>query len=148
MRGNVASNLEAVVPLVLRDPSGRHMQVEAVIDTGFTEYLTLPPRIVEHLGLPLCETNIVMLADGTTKPLELHECLVLWHGSELALLAHCIECSPLIGMALLAGSLPTTEVKPGGAVTIAPPPVTPPLTATVLPPSPSRTPPLSRCTRS
>ena len=47
IEGVVNANLEAVVTLSLQDPSGRTREVEAVVDTGFNGYLTLPPMLME-----------------------------------------------------------------------------------------------------
>lgn len=45
---------EAVIPLTLPGDSDRgDILIQAVIDTGFTDRLTLPPEIVEELKLPL-----------------------------------------------------------------------------------------------
>ncbi len=48
---------------------GRKMEiaVDAVIDTGFDEYLCLPVQIAIQVGLELCDTMEVELADGTIK---------------------------------------------------------------------------------
>ncbi|MGB7532568.1 MAG: clan AA aspartic protease [Halobacteriota archaeon] len=43
------------------------MVVDAVIDTGFDEYLCLPVQIAIQLGLELSDTMEVELADGTIK---------------------------------------------------------------------------------
>lgn len=49
MRGRVvADGSEAVLPL-LRSPAGESRSVQAVIDTGFTDRLTLLPNIVEEV---------------------------------------------------------------------------------------------------
>ena len=48
---------------------GRKMEitVDAVIDTGFDEYLCLPVQTAIQLGLELSDTMEVELADGTIK---------------------------------------------------------------------------------
>jgi clan AA aspartic protease len=48
---------------------GRKMEmaVDAVIDTGFDGYLCLPVQTAIQLGLELCDTMKVELADGTIK---------------------------------------------------------------------------------
>jgi clan AA aspartic protease len=48
---------------------GRKMEiaVDAVIDTGFDEYLCLPVQTAIQLGLELCDTMKVEFADGTIK---------------------------------------------------------------------------------
>jgi predicted aspartyl protease len=42
--GRVNANLEATVRLSLRSRQGAEKVVEAVIDTGFSGFLTLPPQ--------------------------------------------------------------------------------------------------------
>jgi hypothetical protein len=76
MRGRVVSGgREAVVALRVLGPAGRHagegnsseaVEVEAVIDTGFTGHLTLPRAMVRSLALPRRGFVDVELADGRT----------------------------------------------------------------------------------
>ena len=49
--GVVNAALEAVVSLTIQGPSGQSRDIEAVIDTGFNDFLTLPPPLVAELGL-------------------------------------------------------------------------------------------------
>lgn len=49
IEGAVNSALQAVVGLSFRGPTGRVLEVEAVVDTGFDRFLTLPPRVVTEL---------------------------------------------------------------------------------------------------
>jgi hypothetical protein len=51
IRGTVNARLEAVVRLRVRGPGGAELDVDAVIDTGFTASLTLPAAAVAALGL-------------------------------------------------------------------------------------------------
>jgi predicted aspartyl protease len=50
--GSVSATKEAVVRLRVRGPAGPGAEVDAVLDTGFTEYLTLPQAIITSLSLP------------------------------------------------------------------------------------------------
>ena len=50
--GVVNAAYEAVVTLPLQDPEGRTRDIEAVVDTGYSGFLTLPPGLVDDLGLP------------------------------------------------------------------------------------------------
>ena len=52
IEGFVNANLEAVVAIPLQGPAGQTQEVDAVIDTGFNGYLTLPPTMVADLGCP------------------------------------------------------------------------------------------------
>ena len=50
--GTVTAEREAVVRLVVLGPGdpGTSVEIEAVLDTGFTGHLTLPPEIVKSPG--------------------------------------------------------------------------------------------------
>jgi predicted aspartyl protease len=43
------------------------MAVDAIIDTGFTQYLTLPAQLIGQLGLTRQGTVTIVLADGSNK---------------------------------------------------------------------------------
>ena len=61
--GVVNSNREAIIRLVVAGPRGQQQDIEAIIDTGFTGFLTLPPALVAALGLPwLSRQRTVSLA--------------------------------------------------------------------------------------
>ena len=64
IEGVVNSAFDAVVNLVIRGSSGRAREIEAVIDTGYNGFLTLPPALVSELGLPLVTRGTAFLADG------------------------------------------------------------------------------------
>lgn len=49
--GVVNVDCEATIRLVVRGPNGQQCEVEAVIDTGFSGFLTLPTTIITSLGL-------------------------------------------------------------------------------------------------
>ena len=49
--GEVTPNREAILRLTLRGLGGQEAVVEAVVDTGFTEYLTLPEETIATLDL-------------------------------------------------------------------------------------------------
>ncbi len=52
MTGVVNANREATIRLVVIGPSGQQQEIEAIIDTGFTGFLTLPAVLIAALGLP------------------------------------------------------------------------------------------------
>jgi len=55
INGNVNTDLEATILLVVQDVNGQPHDIDAVIDTGFSGFLTLPPALIFALGLPwLC----------------------------------------------------------------------------------------------
>ena len=64
IQGVVNSVYEAVITLSVQGPEGQAREVDAVVDTGFTGFLTLPPALVAELGLPFETTGHATLADG------------------------------------------------------------------------------------
>jgi|SRR3712207_2713360 clan AA aspartic protease len=119
MRGRVCSSArEAIVPLTLLGSGDARVEVEAVIDTGFTGHLTLPAGVVRSLALPGRGFVEVELADGSTSALSVYDARVLWGGWERPVPVYEAEGGPLVGMALLRGSRLTVDVQPGGPVVI------------------------------
>ena len=110
---------EAAIPLtLLRSPTGETRSMEAVVDTGSTDRLTLPPEAVQELELPLRGSAEVALADGSIETLPMYRVRILWHGQERTIRAYAASGLPLVGMALLSGSDLRIRVVGGGLVEI------------------------------
>lgn len=110
---------EAVIRVTLLGRAGTSPRVlEAVIDTGFTDRLTLPAEVVEELGLPLRGSADVVLADGSIETLPIYRVRLLWHGRERAVRTYGTAGGPLVGMALLSGSELRVRVVENGPVEI------------------------------
>ena len=112
------SNRRATIHLPLRRPNGQDIDIEAVLDTGFTGYLTLPPVVVASLGLPFAHPMRAVLADGNRVTLRVYAATVLWDGEERDIDVFTIGNEPLVGMSLLEGSDVRLQVTDGGLVTI------------------------------
>ena len=52
IEGVVNAAYEPVVSLAVQGPSGQSRDIEAVVDTGFNGFLTLPTELVAELALP------------------------------------------------------------------------------------------------
>jgi clan AA aspartic protease len=119
MTGTVNTDLEPLFRLTVRDPGGQPHDVEAVIDTGFNGFLTLPPALIAALGLPWLCRQEGQLADGSLQAFDVYVATVDWHGQLRSVEVEAADAQPLLGMALLHGSGLRIQVEPGGAVTIA-----------------------------
>ena len=117
--GQVSSHLEAVVEIIVRNPDGRAVSLDAVVDTGFTEYLTLPPAVVTALGLPFKTRMPMYLAGEVEAEFDIHTAWVEWDGEVRRILCILADGDALIGMCLLRGFRLTVDGLDGGPVTIA-----------------------------
>ena len=118
IEGTVNAAYEAVVSLPLRGPSGQARDVDAVVDTGFTRFLTLPPAMIAELGLGFRGVNRVILADGSETTLEVYGVTVVWDGQLREVVAYASDTTPLIGMSLLHRHNLNVDVEDGGRVLI------------------------------
>lgn len=117
MTGNVA-NLYLLLPVPIQLPNQPAISVEFVIDTGFTDLLTLPPAAVAALGLPLVHQTAVELADGSKTRVDIHEAVILWEGAPRTVRVLATGRHPLLGTALLDGHELVAQFADGGLVTV------------------------------
>ena len=118
IEGFVNANLEAVVPLSLRGPAGQPWEVDAVIDTGYSGSLTLPPSLVAELELPYVISSKATLADGSEVGFSVHSVTALWDGKPRRIEADAVGSTSLVGTALLDGHDLHAEFTYGGRVLI------------------------------
>lgn len=118
IRGVVNADLEAIVRLLVRGPSGHQQRIEAVIDTGFDGWLSLPPALVASLGLPWRQRGCAFLADGSEKFFDVYEGTVVWDRRRRPIAVDELNGAPLVGMALFEGHELTMQVRNRGKVAI------------------------------
>lgn len=117
LTGRITAEREAVVRFQVLGPAGQATAVEAVIDTGFDGYLTLPAVLIRDLDLPFLGTTAT-LGDGNSVSMALHLASVAWEEEPGEVLVLAAEGGVLAGMALLAGNRVILDVEEDGAVTI------------------------------
>lgn len=118
IEGVVNAAYEPVVTLAVQGPSGQTTETEAVIDTGFTGFLTVTTALVTELGLVLEGTSRATLADGSEITFDVYDVAVLWDGQPRYVLADAADTTPLVGMRLLDRHNLNIEVENGGRVVI------------------------------
>lgn len=118
IEGVVNSSYEAIVALSLRGPDGDARDIEAVIDTGYNGFLTLPPRLVAELRLPFVTSAQAILANGSEETFDVHSVTVLWDSHPVAVDAYASDTTPLVGMRLLDQCDVYVQVRDGGRVLI------------------------------
>lgn len=116
--GQVTADQEAIIPLIVRGPHGEELEIEAIVDTGFTGFLTLSGPAIAGLNLVFREMSDFVLADGSVVSLEVYRGTVVWDGSDHGILVLAADGTPLVGMSMLHGSRVTLAVVDGGQVMI------------------------------
>ncbi|MFT3878082.1 MAG: hypothetical protein QM703_00300 [Gemmatales bacterium] len=115
IRGSVAFN-EARIPLTVI--GNKELEVEAVVDTGFTSRLSLPPDIIHDLGLLWDSIERCTLADGSQCIFDVYWAEIVWFGERRLIKVDEADISPIIGMKLMQDCELKMEVCQGGLVTI------------------------------
>ena len=118
MKGQVNSRLEAVVHVQIHAPARSSRRVAAVVDTGYSGFLTLPPALIRSLGLVRLGRTEGVLADGALVSFDLYGCEVLLDRRRIEIEVAEADTDPLLGMELLSGFELSIQVKSGGRVAV------------------------------
>lgn len=116
--GTVNADYEAVIRLHVQGSTGHAHEVEAIIDTGFNGFLTLPSALVTVLGLTRLSRGRALLANGSEELFDIYGVTVLWDGQQRYVEADAVDTTPLVGMSLLEGYDLHIKVAEGGQVVI------------------------------
>ena len=111
---------EAVAEVSVRGSGGLVLTINAVIDTGFSQYLTLPAILISQLGLNRYGTDTISLADGSRKTAHVFNASIKFGNNWLEVLVEESEGDVILGMGLLYGHRLTIEVVEDGDVIIDP----------------------------
>jgi clan AA aspartic protease len=116
--GVVNAYREAIIRLPIRGSTGQEQEIEAVVDTGFDGWLTLPTSMIAALGLAWRGRGRAILADGSESLFDTYEVEVIWDSQPRQIPVDAIEADSLVGMSLLYGYNLHIQVVDGGSVTI------------------------------
>ena len=118
IEGVVNAAYEPLIALAVQGQSGQSRDIEAVVDTGFNGFLTLPTTLVSELGLSFISIGRATLADGSEIAYDVYGATVLWDGQALYVEADAADTTPLVGMLLLDGQDLSIQVRDGGRVVV------------------------------
>ena len=118
IRGVVTADCEAVIRLVVRGPAGQEQEVDAVVDTGFDGWFSLPPALIAQLELEWRRRGRALLADGSECVFDIYEGTLVWDRKPRRVAVDEASTAPLVGMALLEGYELNVQVRNSGSVTI------------------------------
>ena len=117
MQGYVNTGYEAVIYLVIKH-NNRLKSINAVIDTGFTGFLSLPQSIIDELELPWSYSDFATLGDGSETLFDVHDATIIWDGQFREIEINSADTDPLLGMKMLRGFRLQVDTIQGGLVTI------------------------------
>ncbi len=118
--GHVNSKSEAIISLTIVGKDDGSKEIKALIDTGYTGYLTLPTTVITELSLENFATGQLTLADGHKVDADLYLATIIWNGQPRTIEVDALESEILMGMALLEGCDLHIRVAVDGQVTINP----------------------------
>ena len=118
IEGAVNGTYEAVVTVYLQGQDGQVHEFKAVIDTGYSGFLTLPTNVVAELDLPFAYIGQAFLADDTKVDFDVHYVTALWDGQPRDIETDATGSIPLVGMLLLDQHILSVDVTNGGRVII------------------------------
>ena len=116
--GNVNSRREAIIQFAVLGENNQKKAIKAVIDTGYTGFLTLPSAIITKLELTWYMQEEGILGDGSLCIFNVFEATVIWDGQLKSIEINESETDPLVGMGLLEGYELNIQGFAGGLVTI------------------------------
>ena len=118
IEGVVNTHYEAVVRLSLLNSSGQTRDIDAVVDTGYNGFLTLPPVLVAELELTRLGQKSLVLANGRRDIFDTYGVTVFWDGQSRFVDADEADAAPLLGMSMLDNHDLSIQVRDGGRVVI------------------------------
>lgn len=118
MFGVVNNACEAIIKVAVGRVGSPKITVDAVIDTGFTSFLSLPLSVITELGLPWHYRDVGTLGDGSEVIFEIYKASVIWDGHNQIVDVAASDAEPLVGMSLMYGFKVQIEAVEGGCVTI------------------------------
>jgi clan AA aspartic protease len=118
IHGVVSRNREATISLVVVNENRQTKLITAVIDTGYTGFLSLPSEIITELNLSWTGIDRGTLGDGSEVTFEVYAAKVIWDGEYRDIPINKAETDPLVGISLLYGYDLHIQTVEGGSVTI------------------------------
>ena len=116
MIAGIVRDFEPIIPLSVCGSDLKVYKQDAIVDTGFDGWLSLPPDLIAQLNLRWKRRGRAILADGSECVFNVYEAIVLWDGDPLTIPVDEADSDPLIGMSLMEGYQLIVQVFEGGLV--------------------------------
>ena len=109
-------DFEPSIPLSVCSSDGKIYTQDAIVDTGFNGWLSLPPSLIAQLNLRWKRRGRAILGDGSECIFNVYEAVVVWDGVLLTIPIDEADSEPLVGMSLMEGYQLTVQVFEDGRV--------------------------------
>ncbi len=110
--------LQARLGIIVRLPGHSDVEVECVVDTGFEGALTLPPTMINALGLSYLTQLSANLANDSNIVTDVYVATVVWNGVERDIAVLAMGRRPLVGTILLEDYHLGVDFCEGGTVLV------------------------------
>jgi clan AA aspartic protease len=114
--GVVNVEFEPIIPLSIRRADGTILTQDAIVDTGFNGWLSLPPDLITQLNLTWKRRGRAVLGDGSECVFDVYEASLVWDGTLITIPVDEADSEPLVGMSLMEGYQLTMQIFAGGQV--------------------------------
>jgi clan AA aspartic protease len=114
----IVHDLEPIIPLYICGSDGKLYTQDAIIDTGFDGWLSLPPDLIKQLNLSWKRRGRAILGDGSECVFNVYEAVIIWDGDTLTIPIDEADSESLVGMSLMEGYQLMVQVFEGGSVNL------------------------------
>lgn len=114
--GIVNADLEPIISISICGSDGKIYTQDAIVDTGFNGWLSLPPDLIAELNLRWKRRGRAILGDGSECVFNVYEAVLVWDGDILIIPVDEADSEPLIGMSLMEGYQLMVQVFENGRV--------------------------------
>jgi clan AA aspartic protease len=114
--GAINDELEPIITLSIQRFDGKIFTRDAVVDTGFNGWLSLPPDLITELKLKWKRRGRAVLGDGSECVFDIYEAIIIWDDVLLSIPVDEADSDPLVGMSLMEGYQLTMQIYQGGQV--------------------------------
>ncbi|MGL4879761.1 MAG: clan AA aspartic protease [Waterburya sp.] len=114
--GVVNAEFEPIIPLSILRSDGKVFAQDAIVDTGFNGWLSMPPNLIAELNLKWKRRGRAILGDGSECVFNVYEAVIIWDDTLLTIPVDEADAEPLVGMSLMEGYQLMVQVFEGGQV--------------------------------
>ena len=95
-------SLYPITPIYVEGTDGSSEVFQALLDTGFTEYVALPSREIEKLNLTPLRKVVLEFANSTQQVVQTFSATIIWCDVRRTVVVHEVGERPTVGMELIA----------------------------------------------